>query len=213
MAESIEFRGDVYRRWPDSPHRTDRVYFTATGGKRLHRAIWEVANGPVPPACDIHHIDGDPSNNDLANLSCLPESAHHALHAEAMGDDERERRRRRIESIRPLAAEWHGSEAGREWHREHGRQTWVGREARPGTCEHCGGAFETKDRKRATRFCSSKCRSYARKASGVDDVQRTCPVCDSVFTINRYAVGLTCSRVCGQRLRRDAERSGVRPDG
>lgn len=207
--EEITFGGVVFRRWPKSKHRTDRVYFTATGGARLHRAIWEHQHGVIPPGHDVHHADGDTLNNEPHNLECLPESEHHALHAAEWTEERRDRQRQHIANIRPLASEWHGSEAGREWHREHGKQTWVGREVCQKTCEHCGGSFETKDRRKAARFCSSKCRSYARKVRGDDDVARTCPVCQAGFTVNAYSRSKTCSRVCGQRLRFGGVRPGV----
>ena len=34
---------------------------------RLHTYVWEKHNGPVPEGYDIHHIDHDPSNNDIEN--------------------------------------------------------------------------------------------------------------------------------------------------
>jgi len=44
------------------------------------RYTWERANGRAPAHYDIHHIDGDPYNNTLANLIDLPRSAHAELH-------------------------------------------------------------------------------------------------------------------------------------
>src|SRR4051812_11359125 len=49
---------------------------------RLHRMVWESANGIIPPGHDIHHKDNDPSNNQLDNLELLTKSEHCELHAE-----------------------------------------------------------------------------------------------------------------------------------
>jgi hypothetical protein len=49
-------------------------------GKRttryLHRDIWEKYNGPIPDGFVIHHRDGNPLNNTLENLECVPEYEH-----------------------------------------------------------------------------------------------------------------------------------------
>lgn len=46
-----------------------------------HRKIWKEANGPIPldefgRSYHIHHIDGDPTNNELSNLLCLSPNDH-----------------------------------------------------------------------------------------------------------------------------------------
>lgn len=73
--EDIVFDGVRYYRYPDSPRPSARTYFQR-GGKMLHRAIWEHAHGPIPPGHEIHHVDHDPLNNDLANLECAGRSEH-----------------------------------------------------------------------------------------------------------------------------------------
>jgi hypothetical protein len=50
-----------------------------------YRAIWIKANGPIPKdkegrPYEIHHIDGDRSNNDLANLMCISIQEHFDIH-------------------------------------------------------------------------------------------------------------------------------------
>ena len=49
-------------------------------GKRLHRVVWEKHNGPIPEDCDVHHINGDRTDNDIENLQLLPQSEHHKEH-------------------------------------------------------------------------------------------------------------------------------------
>ena len=37
-----------------------------------HRLIWSMFNGSIPIGYEIDHIDGNPSNNLISNLRCVP---------------------------------------------------------------------------------------------------------------------------------------------
>lgn len=216
MVESgdfIDYGGYRYRRYPDAEQWSDRVYYRRGGGLGyLHRAIWEDTHGrAVPDGHEVHHQDGNPLNNDPSNLVIIPAPEHrraHPISEERLGN-----LRAHIDSIRPLAAEWHRSEEGREWHRRHGRAAWEGRAARTYTCAHCDEEFESLGFIDGKRYCSNRCAAAARRASGVDDEDRTCEGCGGAFRVNRYERTRTCSRQCGQRLRRAARGAGVEPDG
>jgi len=211
----VVYRGIKFRRYPDSPNWSDRSYFTPAGNHRkrgvgrLHQEIWKDIHGPIPPDHDVHHADHNPLNNDPDNLVLLVGRDHGRHH---MATPERLAHARvAIEIAREAARVWHGSDAGIAWHREHGRETWVGREVRDETCEQCGAVYQTRTSNQF-RFCSNNCKSQARRLSGVDDEQRICEVCGIEFTINRYAKARTCSRACGQALRHGRPRTGVQPD-
>jgi len=53
-------------------------YYACTNGDRhyLHRVIWKSINGKIPPGYDIHHIDGDRTNNHIDNLELITKSEH-----------------------------------------------------------------------------------------------------------------------------------------
>jgi hypothetical protein len=60
-------------------------YFGRTTGDRamMHRVVWEHHRGPIPAGYDIHHIDKNRLNNDIANLELIAKddhARHHALH-------------------------------------------------------------------------------------------------------------------------------------
>lgn len=59
-----------------------------TRGNRsyLHQDIWEDAYGPIPEGHDIHHKDGDKTNNTLSNLECLAKADHTRLHNQQRKD-------------------------------------------------------------------------------------------------------------------------------
>ena len=51
----------------------------------LARKIWIKYNGPIPRdeqnrSYEIHHIDGNPDNNNLCNLMCLSIKDHFLIH-------------------------------------------------------------------------------------------------------------------------------------
>lgn len=50
-----------------------------------YRKLWEEAFGPIPKEVDgrsyeIHHIDGDNTNNVLSNLQCVTAREHYEIH-------------------------------------------------------------------------------------------------------------------------------------
>jgi len=71
----IHFNGSKYTKRSNG-------YYARTNMERsyLHRDVWEVANGKIADGFDIHHIDGDKTNNDLSNLELLLKSEHTKKH-------------------------------------------------------------------------------------------------------------------------------------
>lgn len=49
-------------------------------GKQLHRLIYEDHYGPIPKGMQIHHIDGDTTNNSISNLQMVSISEHNKIH-------------------------------------------------------------------------------------------------------------------------------------
>ncbi|MGB0496307.1 MAG: HNH endonuclease signature motif containing protein [Kangiellaceae bacterium] len=147
----------LYKLWPSER------YF-AKGGSRLHRDVWEKAFGKIPEGCHIHHKDGNPENNKLSNLECMEASEHLRLTWQEKHSDREEYFNK---DARAKAAEWHRSEEGRKWHREHALNTkshtkWK-RVLKP--CDNCGEIVLMVVRKfNSQRFCGQICKSrYRRK--------------------------------------------------
>ena len=63
--------------------RRDGYYQISSGihqGKLLHRLIYEDYYGSIPKGFQVHHKDGDKTNNNPENLMILSKSNHHSLH-------------------------------------------------------------------------------------------------------------------------------------
>lgn len=54
--------------------------YHVVGGFRTHRTIAEKAVGrELPPRVQVHHVDGDITNNEPSNLVVCPSAAYHKL--------------------------------------------------------------------------------------------------------------------------------------
>lgn len=55
-------------------------YYRSTESRKkhisLHRYVWQKERGEIPEGYDIHHLDGDKTNNTIENLECLPKAEH-----------------------------------------------------------------------------------------------------------------------------------------
>ena len=166
--------------------------------KSLHVAIWEYHNGtPVPSRYEIHHKDGDPFNNDIDNLECISRKDHRKIHA-----CKSEKQLKHLEEIRDKAKEWHKSEEGRGWHREHAKESIGNAPQKEHTCIVCGKKFTT--RFYNSRFCSRKCESHYRFLDSIHYEKRKCVVCgkefDAKLSIYNPEGSKTCSRSCSRKL-------------
>ena len=177
-------------------------YLNSTLRKRMHRYVWEYYNGDIPKGFQIHHIDHDKSNNDISNLEMISKTNHMKLHS---NEHVHEHYNEMIENLkkyaRPKANEWHGSEKGIEWHKQHYEEMkeklYTEREF---TCKQCGKKFISTYI--SPKFCSNNCKSKWRRENGLDDETRECCICGKKFTVNKYSKTKTCSRECAAKLRR-----------
>lgn len=210
----IFYKGYKYRRYPDSPQRSHRVYYQRSvpwGVTYLHRDIWlDTHPGEeIPDKWHVHHKDEDPFNNDPSNLELLSPAEHNVIHP---GDQswEEDNLLEHLDRIRPMAAEWHSSEEGRAWHSEHGKATWEGREPQHDKiCAECGTAFKSwVDKpvraKTEDRYCSRLCVNRARDKNPKYRETVTCPACGVEFERDKYRKTRPecCSRKCSWVMRK-----------
>lgn len=185
--------------------QTSGRYFLS-GGKGgserlLHRRVWSDAHGPIPPGMSVHHKDGDWRNNSLDNLELLPADEHMRGHMRERWSDDGQRAAfmSGLEKAREAAKDWHASEEGRAWHREHGRSSWSSVEPQDIVCACCGNVFRGHPSAGA-KFCSRACRQRATYRNRFT-VERDCAACGSVYKASRYRQARFCSRACSNRSR------------
>lgn len=210
QVDSVTFNGVTFRRYPFSRHVNHRRYYSpggsdiARGIEVLHREIWKHHHGPIPDGHEIHHSDENPLNNDILNLECIPSDDHKKEHAKLGTWSSSTKVRKHLDSVRPLAANWHRSDAGREWHRAQAIERCRKIEAKPYTCSVCTSLFLSKKtntvRADGKRFCGGKCAAVVRRAEGRQMRPGTCVVCSKGFA-STGAGTKTCSRKCSAVLR------------
>lgn len=124
----------------------------------LHRQVWEYYYGKIPKGLIIDHIDRNKDNNQIENLRLVT----HSENNKNISDEEKTRRKKWAEEIRVLAREWHKSDEGREWHRQHGIEVYSKRKPIKKKCAHCGKVYYTTQYSSSARFCGLNCKMRAR---------------------------------------------------
>lgn len=183
-------------------------YYTHSGTKyntRMHRYVWEYYNGTIPDGYEVHHIDGDKSNNDISNLCLMTVHEHKKYHSENLSEEERERRRQNMcDNALPAACEWHKSEKGRDWHSKHAKQQHEnGVFTKELVCTNCGKLYIGHLFKiDGNSFCSGVCKArYLRKKRSMDTSDaRKCSICGKEFICSKWSKKNTCSKVCATKF-------------
>lgn len=173
-------------------------YFSKSN-KRLHVVKWEFYNEKVPKGFHVHHKDGNSKNNEIENLEIIEGKEHCKMHAIKRAKENKTWLKNFQEKGREKAKEWHSTEAGLKWHREHaiknnfGNLTYGQKQ-----CKVCKKEYTAKTKNQ--EFCSRKCVSKNRRESGIDDIERRCVICESEFKVNKYSKVSTCGGSCGTKL-------------
>lgn len=217
-AESIEFGGIVFRRYPESRNWADRYYYRpsshliAAGIEALHREIWKAHNGPIPPGHHVHHKDRNPLNNDISNLECVPAREHGAIHFGGNRSHEwTVKQREHLAKIRPLSHEWIKTPEGRLRAAANARRMWEKIQPTKQVCVWCGAEYETPFPTRSL-YCSPKCRGLHRYAKRLDFEKRNCAYCGKEFEVHKASPTRNCSRSCAAKQRQRNARGCFQSD-
>lgn len=187
-------------------YRDGKGYWISGNGKgkfkRLHIYVWEKHNGPVPKGYHVHHIDHNTDNNDIENLVLMEKYEHLSYHSRLQDKDTQ--RKLLAENARPKAIEWHKSEEGRKWHKEHYETTKDKLHQKVViTCKVCGKKAEVGRGGAGNKFCSNKCKSQYRRNMGFDNIEKECVICGRKLVTNKYSPARFCSKECRNEGRKD----------
>lgn len=164
----------------------------------LHRYVWEFHYGKVPKGLVIDHIDRNKDNNQIENLRAVTPSVNN----KNVSVETTRMRREQANKIRSLAAKWHQSKEGREWHKKHGVEAYQKRKPVKLNCAFCGKEFSTTKYSNA-RFCSNNCkmRARTRRLKGLPEnspsakIKKMCVICGKEF-YSYHSKAYTCSDKC-----------------
>lgn len=74
--DQLMYKGKKYRQ-----DKKTGYYICTTGNrKRLHVAMWEAVNGPVPEGYIIHHKDWNKTHNEISNFAMVTVAEHNLIH-------------------------------------------------------------------------------------------------------------------------------------
>lgn len=182
-------------------------YYLHTGSKgnknsRLHRDVYEYYNGEIPKGFHVHHKDHDKSNNDISNLVMLTKKEHNKIHSKEMTEEEKMwRRNNLINNAVPKAREYNLKNRSKEYYqKQYEKSKDKLHEIKEFICIECGKVFTTVNNG-SNKFCGNNCKSKHRRNSGVDNEERSCPVCENAFSTNKYSKTVCCSRSCANTYR------------
>lgn len=181
----VTYKGVVYRRYGDRRYYVPSAKYIREGYTSLHRQKWIDYWGAIPDWYHIHHKDGDPDNNRLSNLECVPAGAHALLHYVDRGD------------LKQAQRKWAKSKQGQKTLKANMRTTRNSLPKRRLSCRYCHGAFVTRHPNQ--KYCSPECRERDNYP-----LEKRCEICGGLFRAKAHKTKevRTCSRRCGWALRR-----------
>ena len=186
--------------------KTDNGYWVNTDTKNhgghilyLHREKYKQEFGLTEEQIkghEVHHIDKNKDNNDIKNLQLLSRDEHLKIHIIRSEDSHRH--------VCKVCGRTYWSSVSTSMdicdrcnpeYATGGSNNIIIKKI----CEYCGTEYETKGVNRnRSKFCSNKCKSAWRRASGIDNEERVCIRCGNIYTVNKYSAGKICRRCSGK---------------
>lgn len=166
-----------------------------------HRWVWINHHGAIPERMDIHHIDGDKSNNEIENLEMLSRSDHLKRHWKEGRFDLTQRRIQLAE-----ARKWLKTPLGRKTQRKDAIESWKKRIPLERTCLNCQQSFNAFFKN--AKFCCPPCNyQYRRNDSSTPirhprkKTEKSCIQCRNIF-MAAMPYALYCSTKCRRKIKK-----------
>lgn len=159
------------------------------------RWVWINHNGDIPKGMDIHHIDGNKSNNEIENLQMLSRSDHLKLNWKEGRFDLEQRRIQLAE-----ARKWLKTPQGKNKQSEGTKKSWGKRKLNPQEkiCLGCENIFKT--HQKWAKCCGVNCYVKWRRKNKIGFVEKKCWICNKAYYVEKSSRVRTCGRECGIKL-------------
>ena len=160
----IEWNGKRWHSYGGYYERTDKSV-RPKRTVRLHRAVWEHHNGPIPDGWHVHHLNEDKRDNSIANLACMPHGAHSQEHRVLQRDRSGWRKPEPFcvscadcgsDLLRRIRQSEYVCRRCQQIRADRRRESWR-------DCQECGKPFQS----RAGNFCSQRCVNLATSGATV----------------------------------------------
>jgi hypothetical protein len=176
-------------------HKLKSGYWQSFIPIQAHRWVWINHYGSIPPGMDIHHKDGDKSNNEIENLEMLSRSDHLKKHWE--DPKLREERRKFLDEMRPKVHEWLRSDEGRKKQSESSKRGWKNRKTFDLICKSCNKQMKSKIPNKI--YCSNNCYMKSVRMQRIYFIEKICPICNIIFMKDKFSPKRFCSISCGAK--------------
>lgn len=162
MQKVVTFRGCKYTLCNPGPYyRANNWNRKKHGPSNLHRAVWTYYRGEIPEGFNVHHIDGDRTNNKLSNLELIGHADHSRMHAFE---------RHKNGTLRPPGQLCRDNAADelrhrpKAWFKKNGKAAWKTRVWHDLICTECGKPYQSPYPNKS-KFCHLNCKmmTYRRK--------------------------------------------------
>ena len=145
------FNGKEYRLYPKERYFKSHRYY-------MHHDVWKYFNGQIPKGYHVHHKDGSSWNNNIQNLELIEANKHLSFHSKQRLINNPDHKKRFIENGIIAAKEWHKSNEGLQWHKEHAKRCNFGHfDYGTDQCIVCGKDY--KRRTKHAKFCHPNCKA------------------------------------------------------
>lgn len=188
---SKEFKVYFQKRF----YKDKKGYYVNSMPIHAQRWVWINHFGTIPDNMDVHHKDGDKSNNEIENLEIISRSDHLKKHWKE-GSYDLDQRRKQLSEARL----WLKTPQGKKKQAINTKNSWEKRKLSPykKICIGCEISFESYQK--WGKHCNSSCYAKWRRKNKIGFIEKKCWICDKVYSIEKSSKIRTCGKECGTKL-------------
>ena len=198
---TVEVIDDTHQRFNGTNYGQTRDQHYKSYGL-IHRDVWSYYNGDILANYHIHHIDHNPSNNDISNLQLVTSSEHKRIHWQGTAPKQY--------ICENCGKTFMTKSTSARFCSRTCREIWQWKSGEKGSlyeCPICKKKFVpcTPDQVCCSQSCAGKLYWSENRPPAV---YKTCPVCGKSFAVPRdHKEQQCCSYSCSANLRWQGKKS------